>query len=220
MDWKNKFTKTPYLVLFIILGAVGVTTAYGLITITLAGDVIIEGDTQMERNLNVEGVITGQTLKDLESELNALKDAALFKDLVVGNNQDADVSILLGIGGGTFFVKPDVPAGNNLDAFVGDFNNDFKLDVVTTNLDDDDVSILLGNGDGTFTAKPDVPVGNNPIPVAIGDLDNDNIPDVVVGNFDDATLSVLLGNGDGTFTAKPDVLVGNNPRSVNIGHVG
>ena len=43
MDWKNQLTKTPYLVLFIILITIGVGTAAALITITLSGDVIITG---------------------------------------------------------------------------------------------------------------------------------------------------------------------------------
>jgi len=44
MEWKNQLTKTPYLVLFIILISVGVGTASALITITLAGDVVVTGD--------------------------------------------------------------------------------------------------------------------------------------------------------------------------------
>ena len=43
MDLKNRLTKTPYLVLFIVLIAIGVGTASALITITLSGDVIITG---------------------------------------------------------------------------------------------------------------------------------------------------------------------------------
>ena len=43
MDWKNQLTKTPYLVLFIVLITIGVGTASALITITLSGDVVITG---------------------------------------------------------------------------------------------------------------------------------------------------------------------------------
>ena len=43
MDLKNRLTKTPYLVLFIVLISIGVGTASALITITLSGDVIITG---------------------------------------------------------------------------------------------------------------------------------------------------------------------------------
>ena len=44
MDWKNQLTKTPVLIFFILLGGIGVGTASALITITLAGDVIVTGD--------------------------------------------------------------------------------------------------------------------------------------------------------------------------------
>ena len=44
---KSKLAKTPYLVLFIVLIAVGVGTASALITITLAGNVIVTGDLDM-----------------------------------------------------------------------------------------------------------------------------------------------------------------------------
>jgi len=43
MSLKNQLTKTPYLVMFIVLIAIGVGTASALITITLSGDVIITG---------------------------------------------------------------------------------------------------------------------------------------------------------------------------------
>jgi len=59
MDWKNQLTKTPYLVLFVVLATVGISTAYALVTITLAGDVIIEGDTEIEGNLKLDGGHSG-----------------------------------------------------------------------------------------------------------------------------------------------------------------
>jgi hypothetical protein len=43
MEWKNQLTRTPYLVVFIVLIAIGVGTASALITITLSGDVVITG---------------------------------------------------------------------------------------------------------------------------------------------------------------------------------
>ena len=51
MDWKNQLTKTPYLVLFIVLITVGVGTASALITITLAGDVIITDNLHVGKDL-------------------------------------------------------------------------------------------------------------------------------------------------------------------------
>jgi len=65
----GRFTKTPYLVLFVILGTAGIGTAYAgiLPLITLAGDVQVDG------NLNVDGTITGNFPKSIIS-VNSGKD--------------------------------------------------------------------------------------------------------------------------------------------------
>jgi len=65
----GRFTKTPYLVLFIILGAVGVSAAYGLITITLAGNVVVTGD------LDVAGNISGPTIDNLQTQIDNVTNA-------------------------------------------------------------------------------------------------------------------------------------------------
>ena len=59
MEWKNQLTRTPYLVLFIILISVGVGTASALITITLAGNVVVTDDLLVQGDVSVDGTITG-----------------------------------------------------------------------------------------------------------------------------------------------------------------
>ena len=51
MDWKNQLTKTPYLVLFVVLISIGVGTASAAITITLAGNVHVLGDMVIDETL-------------------------------------------------------------------------------------------------------------------------------------------------------------------------
>ena len=51
MEWKNQLTRTPYLVLFIVLISMGVGTASALITITLAGDVHVLGEMKIDETL-------------------------------------------------------------------------------------------------------------------------------------------------------------------------
>ena len=51
MDLKKQLTKTPIMIFFILLGAVGMGTASALVTITLAGDVDISGDTTLHGDL-------------------------------------------------------------------------------------------------------------------------------------------------------------------------
>jgi len=185
-------------------GNVGIGTNSPTSKLHVAGDV------------KVDGTLSGQTIEDLEAQINALINAVFFKDVVVANFGDGDISVLLGNGDGTFAIQPDVAVGDiPTSVAIGDLNNDGKLDVVVANSNDDDISILLGNGGGTF-ARTDIAVGNNPFSVAIGNLNNDPNQDVVVANQVDGDISVLLGNGDGTF-ARTDIAVGSNPRSVAIG---
>jgi len=85
---------------------------------------------------------------------------------------DGDISVLLGIGDGTFTAQHDVAVGDApRSVAIGDLNNDGDQDVVVANFPDDDISVLLGNGDGTFV-RTDVVIGGGPITVAIGNLDS------------------------------------------------
>ena len=114
----GKFTKTPYLVLFIVLISVGVGTASALITITLSGDVVITGFLDM----------TGDKITDVGSP-TVSTDAATkgYVDLapsngilgfysVVGSANGSNVATAVcdpgdkvtgGGGGGNTFVNPD-----------------------------------------------------------------------------------------------------------------
>ncbi len=201
-------TRNGLIVLISVIFVAGAGTAYAGIVlpmITLAGNVQVDGD------LNVDGTLNLQTIEDLEAQIIELKNAVFFKDVMVVNANDADISVLLGNGAGTFGIPIDVAVGNAPQKVaIGDLNNDGDQDVVVVNFSDDDISVLLGNGDGTFTAQPDVAVGDNPISVAVGDLNNDGDQDVVVANLGDDDISILLGNGDGTFT-RTDVAVGSLP---------
>jgi FG-GAP-like repeat len=145
-------------------------------------------------------------------------------DMAVPNNASASVSILLGMGHGTF--RPAVDYGLGFgshhpnSAAVGDFNGDGKLDLVVANGGSNDVSVFLGNGDGTFGTP--LQYGTNsdldsvePSSVTVGDFSRDGILDLAVAN--PGGLSVLLGNGDGTF--KPFVIyaAGSTPFWVSAG---
>jgi len=162
-------TKTPYLVLFVLLGAVGVGTASALITITFEGLAIFKENVQMDKDLNVDGDLTGKTFDAINDEITSLRLMFPLKDVVVVNANDNDISILLGNGDGTF-ARTDVAVGSlPFSVAIGNLNNDGKQDVVVANENDDNISVLLGNGDGTF-ARTDVAVGARPVSVAIGQL--------------------------------------------------
>lgn len=131
-------------------------------------------------------------------------------DLAVANN--SFVSILLGVGNGTFLPAMNINIGDSplLGILAGDFNGDGKLDLAVTDVDvgANNVSVLLGNGDGTFQPPLSFPVGQSPVGIASADFNGDGKLDLVVANEFSQNISVLLGNGDGTFQAAVSFEVG------------
>ncbi len=113
-------SRNGVIVLISIIFVAGAGTAYAGIVlpmITLAGNVQVDGA------LNVDGTLSLQTIEDLEAQINALKNAVFFKDVVVANNIDDDISVLLGNGDGTF-ARTDVAVGiNPRSVAIGELNS-------------------------------------------------------------------------------------------------
>lgn len=137
------------------------------------------------------------------------------EDLLVLDLGSNKVSVLLGIGDGTFQGQKDVSVrGNPRGIAVADFNGDGNLDIVVTSANDNMISILLGSGDGNFQLFDSIAVGNWPEDVLATDLNGDGKVDIVTANHASNTLSILQGVGDGTFVAQTSLSVGIYPRSI------
>jgi Flp pilus assembly secretin CpaC len=139
-------------------------------------------------------------------------------DLAVANQTANTVSILLGVGDGTFDAHVDYPAGSGPAALAtADFNGDGKPDLAVADQTGDTVSILLGNGDGTFQTATAIPAGTGPVAIATGIFNNvSGHVDLAVVNQTAGTVSIFPGNGDGTFGAKTDYPVGNTPSAIAV----
>ncbi|HLY16511.1 MAG TPA: VCBS repeat-containing protein [Bryobacteraceae bacterium] len=135
-------------------------------------------------------------------------------DLAVVNNLSNDVSILLGLGNGTFQPGTFVAVhGGPVAITEADFNHDGNLDLAVVNSFTGDLSILLGKRDGGFQPASNVYVGSAPTNVKAGDFNGDGIPDLAVTNGTQGLqlVKILLGNGDGTFRDAGNLAVGNEP---------
>jgi hypothetical protein len=133
----------------------------------------------------------------------------------VGNNPiSTQLAVMLGDGKGKFAVGSRIDDSDGfIQAVVGDFNGDGKLDLIVRGKLK--LSMFLGNGDGTFQHFMDYPYTNLAGQIIVGDFNGDGKLDLglyqspIVGTQSGITINVLLGNGDGTF--KPPVPVASFP---------
>jgi hypothetical protein len=149
----------------------------------------------------------GVVLVDLDNDGNL--------DVVSANRGSNNISVALGLGGGSFAIS--VPHAGGLRPFgiaAGDLDDDGNADVVVCNEDSADVSVFLGDGTGALSVAVPYAVGNKPRTVVIADLDGDLIADLATANWQDDTITVLQGNGDGTFGASSIFDVGVQPWTI------
>lgn len=115
-------------------------------------------------------------------------------DLAVTNQLGNSLTILMGVGNGTFTLAASPPTGNLPGAVAaGDFNGDGIADLAVTNVNDDTITILLGKGDGTFIPQPATPATDDqPNSLAVGDFNGDGVSDLAVTTNNGETMAVLL----------------------------
>ncbi len=125
-------------------------------------------------------------------------------DLATTIYNASTVSILLGIGDGTFHSPAmSFPTnGTNPYGLVSqDFNNDGNFDLAITDEGSGSISILLGQGNGSFQlpAMTFATGGSLPPAVIAVDVNNDGKTDLAVTNTGSDTIAILLGMGNGSF---------------------
>ncbi|MCH8150036.1 MAG: IPTL-CTERM sorting domain-containing protein [Planctomycetes bacterium] len=122
----------------------------------------------------------------------------LVPDMTVANSRSNNVSVLLGVGDGTFAAAVHYPAGvGPRSVAVGDLDGDQVPDLAVAIFLRNNVAVLLGLGDGTFAAPEKyTAVGRRPRSVAIGDLDGDLVPDLALANPATNRVSVLLNQSE------------------------
>ncbi len=151
-------------------------------------------------------------------------------DLAISNANGNSVSVLLGIGDGTFQAQTGYGTGNIPHAVIAaKFTSSNNTDLVVANWGANSVSAILGNGNGTFQTRIDYAAGLNPYSVATGDFNADGILDLAVAASNNnciapptcapGSLSIALGNGDGSFQTPVEYTTGTAtfPRAVAVG---
>lgn len=138
------------------------------------------------------------------------------QDLVIGQGQA--VTVILGLGGGTFSSGVDyaMPPAGYTKVALADMNRDGHLDVVASGESPGSLSLLLGRGDGTLEVKADYAAMPRPRGLTVADVNADAIPDVVTGSWQDGYVSVRLGRGDGTLGERAEYWAGGSVSSVAV----
>jgi hypothetical protein len=150
-----------------------------------------------------------------------------IKDVAIGGG-NTELSILLGVGNGTFLRQPVVtlvPGGDLFsacnDIAVGDLNRDGIQDLVVPLGNGEGNAILIGNGNGTFQVRSRIQIDETfaPLHVAVADYNRDGFLDIArtMGDGTNGLMQILRGNGDGTFQAPVRYLV--PPPNSSIGGI-
>lgn len=137
-------------------------------------------------------------------------------DLVAGSSSGGVVSVLAGLGDGTFNPSTEYPVGSApTSVVVADFNGDELPDVVTGG---DGLSVLMGDGDRTLRAYQR---GGGPAQIlglAAEDLDFDGDIDLAAAHGPNR-VTVLLNSGAGAFVEGGSYLVGGLPSAIAVADV-
>jgi hypothetical protein len=150
---------------------------------------------------------------------------------VLIDGEDADLTVLLGNGDGTFQTAETTPLGDgNFPAALatGDFDRNGSLDLavsfylplsVSYNALDrvSDVAILLNNGHGIFGAPSFYSVGDSPQTLVTGEFNGDGFLDLATSDYFEGDVAVLLGKGNGTFAKSQSFGTGVDPVSLAAG---
>ncbi len=145
----------------------------------------------------------------------------------------ATVSVLLGLGDGTFLVGTNYPFQSGFPAsqvLAGDFNADGKTDFAAETAfppvgQPTPIGVFLGNGDGTLQPDLATSLPQSAGDLAAADLNGDGKTDItsVYFNCNSSDTScipgeavVLISNGDGTFQPPVGYTVGLQPQTLTI----
>ncbi len=142
-------------------------------------------------------------------------------DICVANGVSNSISVLLGIGNGTFAPQQEITVGVEPRGIaVLDADGDGDTDIANTNFTSNNLSILRNNGNGLF-----LPAtfweggGSSEWALGAGDMNQDGILDLVIGARGSNTVIVNLGLGNGTFAVGDSTPAAGGPWQLNVADV-
>ena len=136
-------------------------------------------------------------------------------DLITGNGLSDDVSILSGVGDGSFRLANSLSVGGTPVAIAAvDLNKDGNTDFAVANSLSDGISVFLSTGNNAFVSTGSFITNGAPFWLTSNDLNGDGSIDIATANGLSNDVAVLLGKGDGSFSAASNFEVGDFPGSI------
>lgn len=143
-----------------------------------------------------------------------------FLDLVSANSWTGTVSVLRGVGDGTFDTADRLPVGGEPSAVaIADLDGDGLLDLVAADRLSNRLVVLRQAAAGGFLPAGHQDVGFEPVAVAAADVTGDGAVDLVCITYQDRRVTVLPGDGRGQFGAGVDHEVGDGPTALVVADV-
>jgi uncharacterized repeat protein (TIGR01451 family) len=133
-----------------------------------------------------------------------------------GSEENANVTLLRGEGGGSLAGAPVFEAGfRPRGVAAADLTGDAKTDLAVAGFFG--VTVLEGDGSGGFGSIGTYQAGSGPAAVAVGDVDQDGVPDLAVANEGSGSVSILVGLGGGAFAPPLNIPVDLALKAVGLG---
>ena len=131
-------------------------------------------------------------------------------DLIAANGDRENISVFLGVGGGSFGTPTDFAAGRQARLLgIGDLNGDGSKDLAVGS------GVMLGDGTGSFGPPNGYSSEGAGVDVVVADVTGDAKQDVVVANSE-GTVAVLRGTGDGLLEGSLNLRV-SRPQCLAVG---
>lgn len=118
-------------------------------------------------------------------------------DIILSNNNAANLNLLTNLGGGNFSAPTSIatqPGCKPTQISVADFNNDGKLDVAVPCSGLLFMNLLLGLGNGSFAQYQSYTGSAFAIDSAVGDLDSNGVPDAVAAALTGQDVRLYMSN--------------------------
>jgi hypothetical protein len=117
-------------------------------------------------------------------------------DLATPDYTGGVVTVLRGLGDGTFAPRVGYPAGTGLVSLVAvDLDGDTRLDLAASRESNHTIAVLPALPGGGFAAAIPIASGATPHQIGAADFNHDGDPDLAVASLGAGVASVHLGNG-------------------------